>query len=104
MKYFYRILAAFNCVVLLWAGVALHIIPEFLGRGFVGGVLAFTICFFFERTGVVFYCALVVLALVLHSWWAAIGFFFSPFLAGGMHWLVLLIARYKVGRSDSEIK
>jgi hypothetical protein len=41
----------------------------------------------------VFYLALIVFGLATHSFWAAIGFFFSPFLVGGMHSLILIIAR-----------
>ena len=93
MRYFYWPLAAFNCSVLLWAGIALHLIPNWFGRGLIAGSFVFAICMVFGQYAKFFYVTLIVFAFVSHSLWATIGFFLSPFVIGGMHRIILLVAR-----------
>lgn len=98
MKIFYRILAAIACVALVSAAIYWRLISMNLGIGIAEGSIVFLICQSMDNIShgaIVFYGILAIQVFVMHSFWAAVGFFFSPFLAFGTYLLILSVVKHE---------
>ena len=96
MKIFYRTLTAIICVALVSAAIYWRLISMNFGIGIAEGSIVFLVCQSMDNIShgaIVFYGILAIQVLVMHSLWAAVGFFFSPFLAFGTYLLILSIVK-----------
>ena len=93
---FYRVLAAIVCTAVISAGIYRRLVPLNLGIGFLEGSIMFFICQSIDGINygaAVFYGVMAIQIFVMHSLWAAVGYFFSPFCAFGTYLLVLSVAQ-----------
>jgi hypothetical protein len=93
---FYRILAAVVCATVVSAAIYWHVVPLNLCIGLLVGSIMFFICQSIDsinHAAIVFYGVMAIQIFVMRSLWAAVGYFFSPILAFGTYWLILLVAR-----------
>src|SRR5579864_422160 len=102
-RLFYRIFAAIVCIAVVSAAIHWRLISANLGIGLIEGSIVFIVCQSIGNINLgalVFYGIWLIQIFVMRSVWAAVGYFFSPFLVFGTYGLTLSIAQPKWKSDD----